>query len=76
MDAWSCNSCGALIKQKDKPSRCLLCNRRAEFTHLALKEEQDNSSKKYEEALKKLEEYEEGAPPRKLSDLGCGCSKN
>jgi len=75
MDAWSCESCGAIIKQETKPISCLLCNRRAGFKKINVEEKKDISSKKYEEALKKLEEYEEGVPKRRLKDHVCSCSK-
>ncbi len=76
MDAWSCESCGALLKQKDRPSKCSFCNRRFSFIKINVDEKKDEASEKYEEALKKLEEYESGVPKRKLSDhycyFGCG----
>lgn len=71
---WVCESCGAQIKQKTKPISCLLCNRRAEFSEVDVKSEVDESSKKYEEVLKKLEEYEEGTPKKTLSSY-CSCDK-
>ncbi|MFP4567538.1 MAG: hypothetical protein ACLFN8_01200 [Candidatus Woesearchaeota archaeon] len=74
MDAWSCESCGAIIKQSNKPQKCMLCNRRSNFTHINLDDKKDESSEKYEEALKKLEEYEEGTPKRKLTDYTCSCT--
>lgn len=58
MNAWICESCGAKIKQKEKPKNCPLCNRRFSFSQIELQEKSDEASKKYEEALKKLEEYE------------------
>lgn len=76
MDAWCCGSCGAVIKQEVKPISCLLCNRRASFDKVDVVEEKDSSSLKYEEVLKKLEEYEEGTPRKKLSSYVCGCSKD
>ena len=76
MDAWSCESCGATIKQNNKPINCMLCNRRSNFTHITINEERDEASEKYEEALKKLEEYEEGVPKRKISDHSCSCTNN
>lgn len=75
MNAWSCESCGAIIKQEEKPIRCSLCNRRSSFSNVEIKEKKDDASEKYEEALKKLEEYEEGVPKRKLSDYACECKK-
>ena len=74
MDAWSCESCGALIKQKKMPSSCLLCNRRGPFTHVYLSDSHDDASKNYENALHKLEEYEKGVPKRKLSDYSRNCN--
>ncbi len=68
MKAWICESCGAQIKQENKPRACLLCNRRHEFTEVEVKENKDEATQKYEEAIKKLEEYEEGAPKKKLSN--------
>lgn len=76
MDAWICESCGAQIKQKDEPLRCILCNRRSSFTHVDIEVKKDEVSDKYEEALKKLEEYEEGAPKKKLSSYACSCNKD
>lgn len=75
MKAWICNSCGARIKQENKPIKCMLCNRRSEFSQHEIKETKDGASEKYNEALKKLEEYEEGVPKRKLSDYSCAIPK-
>lgn len=75
MDAWSCESCGAVIKQKEKPLACALCNRKGPFTHIDVDSQKDEMSEKYEEALHKLEEYEEGVPKRKLSDYSCKYGK-
>ncbi|MCC7574525.1 hypothetical protein KO361_02945 [Candidatus Woesearchaeota archaeon] len=75
MIAWICDSCGAMNKQEEKPVSCLLCNRRSSFTQVDVVEKKDEASVKYEEALNKLEEYEEGTPKRKLGDYSCSCSK-
>ena len=71
MDAWICESCGATNKQKDKPIRCNLCNRKTDFTKINIEEKKDEISEKYDEALKKLESYEEGVPKRKITDYAC-----
>ena len=76
MKAWICESCGAQIKQEEKPKTCLLCNRRSEFSEIEIDEKKDEATEKYEEAIKKLEEYEEGAPKKKLSSYACSCSKD
>ena len=76
MDAWICDSCGAMNKQKERPVACLLCNRRISFTHVDIEEKKDESSIKYEEALNKLEEYDEGTPKRSSGDYSCSRSKN
>ena len=75
MNAWICDSCGAVIKQEEKPKNCKLCNRKSNFTSHEINETKDEISQKYDEALKKLEEYEEGVPKRKLTDLSCNCPK-
>jgi len=75
MDAWNCESCGAIIKQKEKPSSCLFCNRKKQFTKITVEESKDEISIKYEEVIKKLEEYEKDTPKRKLKDYSCSCSK-
>lgn len=76
MDVWICDSCGALNKQKEMPVTCLLCNRKISFTHSVVEDKKDDSSIKFEEALNKLEEYDEGTPKRSLGDYSCSCSKN
>lgn len=68
MDAWSCFSCGAVIKQKEAPSSCPFCNRKQFFEHMVIEEKRDEASRKYEEALKKLEEYDKDIPKMKLMD--------
>lgn len=76
MDAWSCSSCGAVIKQKQEPISCPFCNRRWAFEHMDVEIKKDESSIKYEEVLNKLEEYEEGVPKRKMVDYACDCPKD
>jgi uncharacterized Zn finger protein (UPF0148 family) len=76
MDAWSCFSCGAVIKQKETPLSCPFCNRKQFFEHMVIEEKRDEASHKYEEALNKLEEYDRDVPKRKLLDHACECPKD
>jgi hypothetical protein len=76
MKAWNCEACGADIKETKKPEFCPLCKRRGPFSEIEMPEPSHEDllhSKKYEDAVKMIEEREEGCPPRSLHDAICGC---
>lgn len=70
MDVWVCNGCHAEIPQKDKPEVCPLCGQHSRDFDPGKRKDlpavDKESSKKYEEALKQLESYDEGCEPEKM----------
>jgi len=69
MKIYVCDHCGCEIKEK-KPEECPLCrNKKADFTETDAPDPdsvEQNSLKKYKEALETLDKYEEGCPPQDL----------
>jgi len=74
MKGYICNNCGAKIKGKE-PKHCPICGRKefSEHDFPKLTEHDEEASKKFKDALKILDKYEEGCEPRSLADAGCGC---
>lgn len=75
MKGWICTGCGAEFKQEEQPKHCAICHKK-DFSEHDFEEPNEHdlrTSKKYKEALNKLEEYEEGCIPRTAQDHVCCC---
>lgn len=76
MIAWSCEHCSAEVKQKETPDFCPLCGKKGEWSAIELpdpSEEDMMYTEKFEEVIKTIEKYEEGTPPRNMSDVAACC---
>lgn len=69
MDVYMCDHCGCEIKEK-KPKRCPLCKKQdGNFSKTVFPDPdpaEQQSSKKYREAMQTLDQYEEGCEPQKI----------
>ncbi len=67
MSIWTCNRCGAKIKQDRKPGECAICKQSdkgfEENPEPVQDAEDKKSSELYKKALAQLEEYTEGLQP-------------
>ncbi len=74
MKAWSCEHCDAETKGENPPGFCPICGKKGKFQEIDLPDptEQDKAfTEKYEEVIETIEKYEEGTPPRRMTDASC-----
>jgi len=79
MKAWTCEHCGADVKQEKEPETCPICFKRGCFDEITLPDPTEDDkmfTEKYEEAIDILEKYEEGTPQRTMADHHCGCGEH